>query len=183
LNAATDYRGVLIMSIRMATTIFVSLACAINSSHAGENVGSASELWRQRSTVEKVAYLEGLCAGLEQLSDAQTIGDITCMPLKDVTANKGAIKSRFCGAFWRKRSEVVQHLDTFYEQPDRSDVPNWLAILAYNDKACGESHATEPIRRIQAGAKCYRQLLNMHNEGHEAAVLAAKQAECAKYRR
>lgn len=106
-----------------------------------------------------------------------------CAPLKMQVENPPAAKLhpgfRLCGIRWPDRSpNGIAVLDAYYRDPNHSDVPVELAIVAHNDKACHENFSTQQVKRLQMLRKCLRQLNNMIDV--PAQTRAAQQAACDK---
>jgi hypothetical protein len=157
--------------------------CIVALSHCSlaiaEEWPSTAALWMQRTEVEKVGYIDGLCDGYKYLSN-EPHGELSCKPLD----HKGKQVRRFCSARWVFKDGMtdpmpgVRMFDQFYTDKDHSDLPTWTVIAAYNDKACGESRVLPRLPAIQAKLLCHRQLLNMSTSHFPAEAVAAQEKAC-----
>lgn len=147
-----------------------------------KNIGSAAQLWKQRTTESKQGYLQGVCEGLQYMPGSD-IGDSFCESADQIQKKidlRRDLAYKFCMAVY-DRQRGIKYFDHFYSQAKHSDVPSWAAVASFNDKACGTDTVSKQIPKIQASGKCHREMANM--AGMEKEVFAAKQAVCDRYRR
>lgn len=123
-------------------------------------VGSSAQLWFQRSPSEKEVFLEGLCEGF-MAGPTSNLHLMYCADDLPKDPNDKGWNKRFCGLVSIEPRKAVEYLDAFFKQRKYSDVANWAAIAAYNDKACGEQAVTPSLPRMQAKNECHRALANM----------------------
>ncbi len=147
-----------------------------------QSIGSQSQLWLQKSSVEKTAYLEGFCEGLSAFGAHPTynkMGEQTC-----TDDSKSKLIFRFCGKVWSDDAKpAIQYLDIFYRDKNHSDVPMWATVADHNDQSCNEHTVKVRLPSIQARALCGRQLVNMTGAGVSKAVIDRQQEECDKLMR
>jgi len=136
-------------------------------------IGSAAELWRQRTRQSKEAYLEGLCEGFTASRDLEYLYQLSCGPGSPQPA-----QARFCGVNAMDAPLVISYVDQFYKDPNKSDIPSWAMIAAYNDKECGETHVLPRLLRLQAKLRCFRIHANMRS-----ATQAARDTQLAECQR
>ena len=136
-------------------------------------IASAAEQWHARSPVAKQAYLEGMCEGLGAASSLEHLSTLACTK----QFQSGQLL-RFCAVSAGQPDKAIAYTDTFYRDPDHSDLPMWTVVGTYNEKACGETHTTPQLAGIQAKVKCLRVHSNMH--GATQAAKDAQMAECRK---
>ncbi len=128
------------------------MAAPIFSTAQEVYIGSVAELWEQRSSDEKLAYLDGMCDGLKETGRREIAG-WTCS--SDLTANKAF---RFCGL---DRATGSKFVTTFLADKKQSEVDIAAIAAAYNDRTCKENNVTSKIRSIHDRAACFRQYSNM----------------------
>lgn len=158
----------------VALAMILSLLC--NAGRA-QKVLTKKEVWDSRSEQEKIAYLEGVCEGLRNLP-GEKIADVTCMPVERTTQQK--ITFRFCGlpGIW----DGMRYVDVFYSDIKNYDVPVYLAINEYNDKACGENNSANGIQKAREYGQCVREWISLAGVENQTAVLKAKWAVCDRFR-
>ena len=155
----------------------------IYSSGILARVGSQAELWGQRTSVEKAAYLQGFCEGVAVFSIAakSNLDDIFCINPAEFGKSTA---QRFCGLVWSEnQNSARRYLDEFYRAKNHSDIPLWAAVMAYNDKACKENTVRGKLEGMQKRFLCSRQYGNMMEAGVSAPVLQKQKEECDKYER
>ncbi|WP_133155388.1 hypothetical protein [Hydrogenophaga pseudoflava] len=165
------------MQIFRFLTIFlcsVSAAVAQSIDLDELRLGSEAQIWNQRSQVEKHAYLEGLCQGLSATRDLNYLSQQTCSDPSSTPIGK--VRLRICGVFYGTPEKATRYVDDFYKDKHHSDIPNWAALGAYNDRICEESNVQPRLAKLQEKMKCLRVLLNMGSVTPEAR--AKQQAVC-----
>lgn len=144
---------------------------------------SEAELWVHRTDVEKAAYIDGLCDGYKYNSPE---GELFCKPITLVVSKERQVP-RFCAARWSFKRDLaggadptpgIRMFDQFYADKDHSELPTWMVLATYNDKACAENRALSRLVPVQTRLLCLRQLTNMHMNQYPAGAVAAQQAAC-----
>lgn len=155
----------------------ILVVCSGATSAKESRFGSDAELWSQRSRIEKVAYLYGICQGLNAVPEAKA-AELPCKPLAPAGKDAGPVIWKFCGALVSSDIAAVQIFDHFYQDKNHSDIPPWMVVVSYDDKMCGNSQVKKVLNRVQEKRKCLRQLLNLTDTPGQTE--AARQAACAK---
>ena len=150
-----------------------SVASAQLTNPSDMRIGSESALWLRRSPLEKETYLEGLCTGLRSAPGLDYLIEITCKPISSPPH-----VFRFCGMLYSKPIDATKEFDRFYKEGNNSDIPNWAAVGAYNDRVCGENNVIHRMSKIQERRKCYRVLANIGDVVKE--VRKRQQEHCDK---
>ena len=138
----------------LAAATFVS---SVASAQVADDiqVGSQAQLWKQRGKAERAAYLEGLCAGLSE----SKLGDLSCGATFSSSPSR-----RFCYLVHKgDGQEAVAYFDDFYRNKNQTEIPNWAAVAAYNDRSCRENVVSGVLQKMQKRNECIRQAINMNN--------------------
>ena len=138
------------------------------------HVGSQAALWGQRTPVQKVAFLEGMCEGLAGQGRSK-LSDLSCG--SSFTAGGG---TRFCFLVHSDSpTRAVAYVDRFYSERTQTEVPLWAVVAAYNDKSCKEDTITSKLPQMQKRNECIRQAANMlASPGVSSAARQAQEAHC-----
>ena len=162
-----------------STAVIVLMIISSSKIVLAQSIGSQSQIWLQKSSVEKTAYLEGFCHGLSVFGGTPTynkMGEQIC-----TRDSKSKSVFRFCGKVWDDDAKpAIQYLDIFYRDKNHSDVPMWAIVADHNDQTCNENTVKGRLPSIQASALCSRQLLNMHGTGVSKPVIDKQREECDK---
>jgi hypothetical protein len=166
--------------MRNTKMLFCSLVIGLGVCGAtvAEELPSEAMLWKQRTEVQKAAYIDGLCDAYKQINSPD--GELFCRPLDF----KGKQVPRLCAARWLFKdggadpTPGVRIFDQFYADKNHSELPTWTVLAAYNDKACGENRALPRLVPMQAKLLCLRQLGEMRMSRYADSVVAAQEATC-----
>ena len=165
------------------TAIIVLMIASSSQDVLAQSIGSQSEIWLQKSSVEKTAYLEGFCDGVSAFGGTpayNNMGEHTCTPV----AGKGQLIFRFCGKVWSDDAKsAIQYLDNFYRDKNHSDLPMWVTVVDHNDQSCNEHTVRGRLPSMQARFLCGRQLVNMIGAGVSQSVIDRQKEECDKLMR
>jgi hypothetical protein len=166
---------------RILLSCFVVGLCQCGSASAYDQPSEAV-LWMQRTDIEKAGYIDGLCDAYKHITPE---GELFCKPL--TLDYKGIQVRRFCTARWVFKNGLaggadpmpgIRMFNQFYADKDHSELPTWMVLAAYNDKACGENRALSRLVPMQAKLLCLRQLGGMRMNRYPAKVVAAQEAAC-----
>jgi len=129
----TPFRATVVLALAqaLALTLVATPAISQKSRPEREMAGAQSnaDMWRSRSDSFKASYLDGVCEGFGASPDLVHLSGLTCEGL-----NEPHSISRFCLVAVSQRHRAVSIIDTFYEYLDKSEIPVWALIAAYNDK-------------------------------------------------
>lgn len=136
-------------------------------------VGSEAEIWNHRDTIQKTAFLEGVCEGFA-VQDPLKLSALTCESLTDGGG------TRFCYLVASDRpTRAVAFVDRFYAEKTQTEIPLWAVVATYNDKTCKEDNVTSKLHVMQKRNACMRQEINMSaSPGVSAGALRAQRAYC-----
>lgn len=138
---------------------------------------SSADAWNDRSEEGKRAYLDGFCEGAAN----QDTGRLYCVgTLKTFTPNA---KKAFCLDIFppfgiAPGGNGVAFVDSFYRDRNHSDLPIWVAVSAYNDKACSENRVTSAIPKLQRKFLCLRQTHELIAMGVQSDVINTQKEKC-----
>jgi hypothetical protein len=161
--------------MRMLTAIAIALGIYSCQPFA-QGVASQAAIWSQKDSGARMAYLEGMCEGLQAAQ--LPVANLSCYDVLTEQPN-GRQLFRFCGAVNSYGGrKAMAYLDEFYRDQRHSDVPVWAAAVAFNDNACRERNAGGQLQSLQARGECMRKLTALLELKVDRTVVEAQSKKC-----
>lgn len=160
---------------------------ASQSACAADNaMPSPTFWWTKMKDSEKASYISGLCDAFGSTNSSH--GETLCKPINKLGTAEVPV-FRFCVARYSfTKSGVVDEMpgvrefERFFSDEGHSHLPSWVAIAAFNDKACGENSVLPKLAALQEKGRCEYQLSTMRFNRFPAQSISAQEEVCKKLR-